>query len=98
MNFDEFNEDSLKRLNGITMSAREAHMGDFLAKALKYFKSHDDSSPEKSEEGTSNIELELSEFNPIVVQKSEATTIKQLVSEYNNLLTKLEEAGFVVIE
>ena len=98
MDFSKFNEDSLRKLNGITMSAREAHMGDFLAEALTYFKAHDDISAEQTSDNTNEVVATTLEFNPVTVQKSEATTIRQLVSEYNTLLTKLEEAGFVVIE
>lgn len=98
MDFSKFNEDSLRKLNGITMSAREAHMGDFLAEALTYFKTHDDTSAEQTSDDVNEAVATTLEFNPVTVQKSDATTIRQLVSEYNALLKKLEEAGFVVIE
>ena len=98
MDFNKYNEDSLKKLNGITMSAREAHMGDFLADALAYFKAHDDTNAEQTSNDTDEAVATTLEFNPVTVQKSGATTIRQLVSEYNTLLKKLEEAGFVVIE
>lgn len=98
MDFSKFNEDSLRKLNGITMSAREAHMGDFLAEALTYFKAHDDASAEQTSDNVNEAVATTLEFNPVTVQKSDATTIRQLVSEYNALLKKLEEAGFVVIE
>lgn len=98
MDFNKYNEDSLKKLNGITMSAREAHMGDFLADALAYFKAHDDTNAEQTSDDTNEAVVTTLEFNPVTVQKSDATTIRQLVSEYNTLLKKLEEAGFVVIE
>lgn len=98
MDFNKYNEDSLKKLNGITMSAREAHMGDFLADALAYFKAHDDTNAEQTSNDTDEVVAATLEFNPVTVQKSDATTIRQLVSEYNTLLKKLEEAGFVVVE
>lgn len=98
MDFSKFDEDSLRKLNGITMSAREAHMGDFLAEALTYFKAHDDTSAEQISDNVNEAVATTLEFNPVTVQKSDATTIRQLVSEYNALLKKLEEAGFVVIE
>lgn len=98
MDFSKFDEDSLRKLNGITMSAREAHMGDFLAEALTYFKAHDDTSAEQTSDSVNEAVATTLEFNPVIVQKSDATTIRQLVSEYNALLKKLEEAGFVVIE
>lgn len=98
MDFNKYSEDSLKKLNGITMSAREAHMGDFLAEVLMYLKAHDDTNAEQTSNDTDEAVATTLEFNPVTVQKSDATTIRQLVSEYNTLLKKLEEAGFVVIE
>lgn len=98
MDFSKFNEDSLRKLNGITMSAREAHMGDFLAEVLTYFKALNDTDTEQTSDNTNEAVVTALEFDPVTVQKSEATTIRQLVSEYNALLKKLEEAGFVVIE
>lgn len=93
VDFSIFDSEKLRRLNGITMTTRGAQLGDFLANVLEFLRGTDEletdtaSAPSKA--------VETSKKTVPSVPESDATTIKQLVSDYNDLLKALKDAGVI---
>lgn len=93
IDFSNFNSEKLRRLNGITMTTREAQLGDFLADVLEFLNGTDELDAETL---TKDSELVESEVRTVpTVPESDATTIKQLVSDYNDLIKALKDAGVI---
>lgn len=91
--FSIFDSEKLRKLNGITMTTREAQLGDFLATVLEFLSGTGDLSEEQS---TSKAKVaETTKKVVPTVSESDATTIKQLVSDYNDLLNALKNVGVI---
>lgn len=88
VDFSIFDADKLRRMNAITMTTRDAQLGEFLARVLM----------ELSDNKGNVVAEEASVVEPKalpVVEKSNATTIKQLVADYNDLIDALKTAGVI---
>lgn len=98
VDFSIFNADKLRRMNEITMTTRDAQLGEFLARVLAVMDGeHDGAEPEV--EATDVVEAPVEapvEAKALpVVEKSNATTIKQLVADYNELIDALKTVGVI---
>jgi len=98
IDFTKYDEDELKSLNSITVSTQRAQMGQFLADVLNYFKCinfgtviEDDPTSKERDNWPNSTLVHTIEYVP----ESEATTIKQLVADYNKLIKALSESGFM---
>lgn len=90
VDFSIFNADKLRRMNEITMTTRDAQLGEFLARVLAVMNGEYDGA-ELEVEATDAVEAKALP----VVEKSNATTIKQLVADYNDLIDALKTAGVI---
>lgn len=94
VDFSIFNADKLRRMNEITMTTRDAQLGEFLARVLAVMDGeYDGAEPEV--EATDAAETPVEAKALPVVEKSNATTIKQLVADYNDLIDALKTAGVI---
>lgn len=94
VDFSIFNADKLRRMNEITMTTRDAQLGEFLARVLAVMNGeYDGAEPEV--EATDAVETPVEAKALPVVEKSNATTIKQLVADYNDLIDALKTAGVI---
>ena len=94
VDFSIFDADKLRRMNEITMTTRDAQLGEFLARVLAVMDGeHDGAEPEV--EATDVVEAPVEEKALPVVEKSNATTIKQLVADYNELIDALKTVGVI---
>lgn len=94
VDFSIFNADKLRRMNEITMTTRDAQLGEFLARVLAVMDGeHDGAEPEV--EATDVAEAPVEAKALPVVEKSNATTIKQLVADYNELIDALKTVGVI---
>lgn len=107
-----FNAEKLKKLNNLTMTTRDAQLGDFLVYVLENLSNTTASTSFDS----SQIETAIAELTEIVtnlkensselvtiptiayVTDSDATTIKGLVSDYNDFLAALRASGLMASE
>ena len=88
VDFSIFDADKLRRMNEITMTTRDAQLGEFLARVLAVMDGeHDGAEPEV--EATDVVEAPVEAKSLPVLEKSNATTIKQLVADYNELIDAL---------
>lgn len=94
VDFSIFDADKLRRMNEITMTTRDAQLGEFLARVLAVMDGeHDGAKPEV--EATDVVEAPVEVKALPVVEKSNATTIKQLVADYNKLIDALKTVGVI---
>ena len=94
VDFSIFDADKLRRMNEITMTTRDAQLGEFLARVLAVMDGeHDGAEPEV--EDTDVVEAPVEAKALPVVEKSNATTIKQLVADYNELIDALKTVGVI---
>ena len=94
IDFSIFNADKLRRMNEITMTTRDAQLGEFLARVLAVMNGeYDGAEPEADVVDTTESSAKLK--TPPVVEKSNATTIKQLVADYNELIDALKTVGVI---
>lgn len=94
VDFSIFDADKLRRMNEITMTTRDAQLGEFLARVLAVMDGeHDCAEPEV--EATDVVEASVEAKALPVVEKSNATTIKQLVADYNELIDALKTVGVI---
>ena len=94
VDFSIFDADKLRRMNEITMTTRDAQLGEFLARVLAVMDGeHDSAEPEV--EATDVVEAPVEAKALLVVEKSNATTIKQLVADYNELIDALKTVGVI---
>lgn len=94
VDFSIFDADKLRRMNEITMTTRDAKLGEFLARVLAVMDGeHDGAEPEV--EATDVVEAPVEAKSLPVVEKSNATTIKQLVADYNELIDALKTVGVI---
>ena len=94
VDFSIFDAGKLRRMNEITMTTRDAQLGEFLARVLAVMDGeHDGAEPEV--EVTDVVEAPVEAKALPVVEKSNATTIKQLVADYNELIDALKTVGVI---
>lgn len=94
VDFSIFDADKLRRMNEITMTTRDAQLGEFLARVLAVMDGeHDGAEPEV--EATDVVEAPVEAKSLPVVEKSNATTIKQIVADYNELIDALKTVGVI---
>lgn len=94
IDFSIFDADKLRRMNEITMTTRDAQLGEFLARVLAVMNGeYDGAELEAAVVNTTESSTEVKTLP--VVEKSNATTIKQLVSDYNELIEALKTAGVI---
>lgn len=94
VDFSIFDSDKLRRMNEITMTTRDAQLGEFLARVLAVMDGeYDGAEPEV--EATDVVEAPVEAKTLPVVEKSNATTIKQLVADYNELIDALKTVGVI---
>lgn len=94
VDFSIFDAGKLRRMNEITMTTRDAQLGEFLARVLAVMDGeHDGAEPEV--EATDVFEAPVEAKALPVVEKSNATTIKQLVADYNELIDALKTVGVI---
>lgn len=94
IDFSIFDADKLRRMNEITMTTRDAQLGEFLACVLAAMNGSEDNEAElEVVADTSESVVGAKELS--VVEKSSATTIKQLVADYNELIDALKTAGVI---
>lgn len=94
VDFSIFDADKLRRMNEITMTTRDAQLGEFLARVLAVMDGeYDGAEPEV--EATDVVEAPVEAKTLPVVKKSNATTIKQLVADYNELIDALKTVGVI---
>ena len=94
VDFSIFDAVKLRRMNEITMTTRDAQLGEFLARVLAVMDGeHDGAEPEV--EATDVVEAPVEAKSLPVVEKSNATTIKQLVADYNELIDALKTVGVI---
>lgn len=94
VDFSIFNADKLRRMNEITMTTRDAQLGEFLARVLAVMNGeYDGAEPEVEVTDVAKTPVEAKALP--VVEKSNATTIKQLVADYNDLIDALKTAGVI---
>lgn len=94
VDFSIFDADKLRRMNEITMTTRDAQLGEFLARVLAVMDGeYDGAEPEV--EANDVVEAPVEAKALPVVEKSNATTIKQLVADYNELIDALKTVGVI---
>lgn len=94
VDFSIFNADKLRRMNEITMTTRDAQLGEFLARVLTVMNG-DTESVEPKVDAADVAETSVEAKALPVVEKSNATTIKQLVVDYNELIDALKAVGVI---
>lgn len=94
IDFSVFDADKLRRMNEITMTTRDAQLGEFLARVLAAMNGEYDS-VESESDSADEVETTVDLKSPPVVEKSTATTIKQLVADYNELIDALKTSGVI---
>lgn len=94
VDFSIFDADKLRRMNEITMTTRDAQLGEFLARVLAVMDGEHDCA-EQEVEATDVVEAPVEAKSLPVVEKSNATTIKQLVADYNELIDALKTVGVI---
>lgn len=80
-------QEDIKNLNEINVSTQKVKLGEMLNTLIsdnKYLKEKIDKPKEKEEEK-----------KILSVKKSTASTIKELVADYNDLISKLKESGYI---
>lgn len=94
IDFSIFDADKLRRMNEITMTTRDAQLGEFLARVLAVMNGETESvEPKVDVADVTETSIEAKALP--VVEKSNATTIKQLVADYNELIDALKTAGVI---
>lgn len=94
IDFSIFDADKLRRMNEITMTTRDAQLGEFLARVLAAMNGVIESvEPKVDVADVTETSIEAKALP--VVEKSNATTIKQLVADYNELIDALKTAGVI---
>lgn len=94
VDFSIFDADKLRRMNEITMTTRDAQLGEFLARVLAVMDGeYDGAEPEV--EANDVVEAPVEAKALPVVEKSNATTIKQIVADYNELIDALKTVGVI---
>lgn len=94
IDFSIFDADKLRRMNEITMTTRDAQLGEFLARVLAVMNGETESvEPKVDVADVAETSIEAKALP--VVEKSNATTIKQLVADYNELIDALKTAGVI---
>lgn len=94
VDFSIFDADKLRRMNEITMTTRDAQLGEFLARVLAVMDGeYDGAEPEAEAADVAETPVEAKVLP--VVEKSKATTIKQLVADYNELIDALKAVGVI---
>lgn len=94
VDFSIFDADKLRRMNEITMTTRDAQLGEFLARVLAVMDGeYDGAEPEVEAADVAETPVEANALP--VVEKSKATTIKQLVADYNELIDALKAVGVI---
>lgn len=94
IDFSIFDADKLRRMNEITMTTRDAQLGEFLARVLAAMNGVTESvEPKVDVADVTETSIEAKALP--VVEKSNATTIKQLVADYNELIDALKTAGVI---
>lgn len=94
VDFSIFDADKLRRMNEITMTTRDAQLGEFLARVLAVMDGeYDGAEPEVEAADVAETPVEAKVLP--VVEKSNATTIKQLVADYNELIDALKAVGVI---
>lgn len=94
VDFSIFDADKLRRMNEITMTTRDAQLGEFLARVLAVMDGeYDGAEPEV--EANDVVEAPVEAKVLPVVEKSNATTIKQIVADYNELIDALKTVGVI---
>lgn len=94
IDFSIFDADKLRRMNEITMTTRDAQLGEFLARVLAAMNGSEDNEAELEVVADTSESVVGAKELP-VVEKSSATTIKQLVADYNELIDALKTAGVI---
>lgn len=94
VDFSIFDADKLRRMNEITMTTRDAQLGEFLARVLTVMNGETES-VEPKVDVTDVTETSVEAKALPVVEKSSATTIKQLVVDYNELIDALKTVGVI---
>lgn len=95
IDFSIFDADKLRRMNEITMTTRDAQLGEFLARVLAAMNGSEDNEAELEVSVADTSESVVGAKELPVVEKSSATTIKQLVADYNELIDALKTAGVI---
>lgn len=94
VDFSIFDADKLRRMNEITMTTRDAQLGEFLARVLAVMDGeYEGAEPEVESADVTETSVEAKALP--VVEKSTATTIKQLVADYNELIDALKTVGVI---
>lgn len=94
VDFSIFDADKLRRMNEITMTTRDAQLGEFLARVLAVMDGeYDGAEPEVEANDVVEVPVEAKALP--VVEKSNATTIKQIVADYNELIDALKTVGVI---
>lgn len=94
IDFSIFDADKLRRMNEITMTTRDAQLGEFLARVLAAMNGVTESvEPKVDVADVTETSIEAKALP--IVEKSNATTIKQLVADYNVLIDALKTAGVI---
>lgn len=94
IDFSIFEADKLRRMNEITMTTRDAQLGEFLARVLAVMNGVTENvEPKVDAADVAETAVEAKALP--VVEKSTATTIKQLVADYNELIEALKTAGVI---
>lgn len=94
VDFSIFDADKLRRMNEITMTTRDAQLGEFLARVLVVMDGeYEGAEPEAESADVAETAVEVKALP--VVEKSTATTIKQLVADYNELIDALKTVGVI---
>ena len=94
IDFSIFNADKLRRMNEITMTTRDAQLGEFLARVLAVMNGVTENvEPKVDADDVAETAVEAKALP--VVEKSTATTIKQLVADYNELIDALKTVGVI---
>lgn len=94
VDFSIFDADKLRRMNEITMTTRDAQLGEFLARVLAVMDGEYDGA-ETEVEANDVVEAPVEAKALPVVEKSNATTIKQIVADYNELIDALKTVGVI---
>lgn len=95
IDFSIFDADKLRRMNEITMTTRDAQLGEFLARVLAAMNGEEDNRTELESPTVDATDTIVGKKAIPVVEKSSATTIKQLVADYNELIDALKTAGVI---
>jgi hypothetical protein len=78
--------EKIKELNGVSITTQNAALGDLLLFILESLETNKTETPVASE----CVQVQIPS-----VPNTKATTIKELASDYNKLLTALREAGLM---